>query len=266
MAKETALITGAGSGIGRSLCELLLDKGWRVLAVDKQTDGLVSLSERYGDQLKVFEGDVRESSLFSEILRETEARKQWIDFWVNCAGVNGLGEFSKQTKEEFDRTLQVNLLSVVDLSRLALQHMSRRGKGCICNIASVAGFVPAPLMTAYCLSKHAVVGFSRSLQSELRMARSPVRILLVSPGFVDTDILQKGQPVGFPEWLSPLLAQPQTVAANILRAYRSGDNEIVPTLNGKVMVALQRWAPWVVGRGQRLLTARTLTDVLLNRY
>lgn len=261
-----ALVTGASRGIGRALTELLLEKQWQVYACDLSTDPLVDLQLQYKDQLKVLEADVREVAAFSEAVRGLESQRRFFDLWINCAGISGIGEFTKTSKADFDKVVQVNLTAVVDLTRIAVQHMNRRGKGTICNLASVAGFVPAPLMTAYCLTKHAVVGFSRSLQAELEMSGSPVKVLLVSPGFVDTEILQKGQPVGFPEWLSPVLAKPQSVAAEILAAYAEGRTEVFPTLNGKVMMAIGKWAPWVLQRSRRLLMARKLSDVFLNRF
>jgi short-subunit dehydrogenase len=266
MAKKIALITGAGSGIGNALCEELLSKGWKIYGVDKVTDGLIRLQEQYGLDLCVREGDVRDSSFIAEIIREVESTKNTFDFWINCAGVSGIGEFLQLSKEDFDKTLEINLLSVVDLTRMALKHMGKRGKGTICNISSVAGFVSAPLMSAYCLTKHALVGFSRSLQAELEMSGSPLKILLVCPGFVDTSILEKGKSVGFPKWLSPILSKPKSVAQDIVAAFESGQKEVVPTLNGKIMLQANKWAPWALGRGRRLLMARSVSDLFLNRY
>jgi short-subunit dehydrogenase len=266
VASETALVTGAASGIGKALTAELLNSGWKVFAIDKKTDSLVEAQVEFSDQLRVYEGDVRETALFEEITREIEAKKEWIDLWVNCAGVSGIGEFSQTSKSEFDKTVEINLLSVVNLTRTALTHMGKRGKGTVCNISSVAGFVSAPLMSAYCLTKHALVGFCRSLQAELSLSGSPLKVLLVCPGFVDTEIIKKGQSEGFPNWLSPLLAKPDSVAKEILSAYKSGQNEIVPTWNGKAMIAAQKWMPWVLSKSRRLLMARSFTDLFLNRY
>jgi short-subunit dehydrogenase len=133
-------------------------------------------------------------------------------------------------------------------------------------MASVAGHVPAPFMTAYVASKHAVVGFSRSLRAELGLLKSPVRCAMASPGFVDTPIIEKGAHAGFPQWLSWLLSKPENCALEILDDLASGKDEIEPTVNGRAMSAAFKLLPKMTVKSSRILLTRSLSDLFFNRY
>lgn len=269
MLMKHVVITGAASGIGKCLAEQFAKKSAHVYAVDLNKAKLLEL-QTWADQndyaIEAIVADVTSTTEIQKFIEKLESKKVRIDTWINGAAISGLGEFQELTPEQFDRVMDVNLHSVVKSTRLALKHMQKNGFGWIINMASVAGFVPAPMMSAYNLTKHAIVGFTRSLQLEMKMTGSPVKMMLVSPGFVETEIINKGQEMGFPEWLSPILAKPEVVANDIIEALQSGKQEITPTLNGKVMMGINRFFPKLLGKNSRLLMTKNWKDLLLNRY
>jgi short-subunit dehydrogenase len=197
--------------------------------------------------------------------RIVEADKR-IDLWFNNAGVAGLGGFQDLKAGDFDRVIDVNLKGLITGTRLALKQMESQGAGIIVNMASVAGHIAPPFMSAYAATKFAVVGFSRALREELKLRDCPVRVVMVSPGFVDTAILARGQRIGFPEWLTWALSTPEQVAQDILMGLAREEEEIFPTWNGKVMLQAHRYFPRAMMRGSRLLLVKRFRDLFLNRY
>ena len=268
IAGQTIVITGAAAGIGRELTLLYAKAGARLVAVDRDAKALESLGDhakKYGFDVEPVEVDVTRPMVLAELAERLIKERKQIHVWINNAGIAPLGGFLDISAETFDRVLDVNLKAVVNGTRVALQTMEAQGFGRIINMASIAGHLPAPFMSAYNASKHGVVGFTRSLQAELRLTGSPVSILLVSPGFVNTEIIARGTALGFPEWLSFMLAKPFDVAKAIVGATHSSRLELYPTANGKLMKRLYHWAPKTTVKSARLLMARSWKDFLLNR-
>ena len=144
--------------------------------------------------------------------------------------------------------------------------MENQGTGTLVNMASIAGHLSAPYMSAYCTTKHAVVGFTRAIREELRLQDSPIKVVLVSPGFVDTSMIARGEKHGFPEWLRWTLSTPEKVAKEILTGIRVGEEELFPTQNGKWMLRAYRHFPKSTMKSSKMLLTRSLKDFLLNRY
>jgi short-subunit dehydrogenase len=265
--RDVVVITGSGNGIGEALAKAFLKKGETVCGLDLNTAALQKVTDFANEKQLLFEAinlDITEQSGVEEFIAQLENSKRRIRIWIHSAGMPGLGDFQNQTEEDFDRVLDVNLLAVIRMTRRVLAHMEKNGFGQIVTLGSVSGFVPAPMMTAYSTSKHALVGFHRSMSLDLKLKGSPVKTLLVSPGFVKTDMIRMGQDKGFPEWLGPVLAEPEVIVKNILRAIEKEQDEILPTLNGKVIRALHLLAPKLVQRSSKLLLARSWKDILLN--
>lgn len=263
------VVTGAASGIGRELVKRLLSFQAVVWAVDVDEGQLRSLDDeakRYGASLFTSVLDVTDFSAVRDFIKEVQSKSRRIDIWINNAGIQKVGALTDQDPVFFDAVMSVNFGSVVSICRELVKVMEAQGEGTILNMASVAGHVPAPFMSAYVASKHAVVGFTRSLRAELELLKSPVRCVMASPGFVDTAIIEKGAHSGFPEWLSWLLSKPDTCALEILEGLVKGKNEIDPTINGKAMTAAFKLLPQLTVKSSRVLLTRSLSDVLFNRY
>jgi all-trans-retinol dehydrogenase (NAD+) len=269
LANKGVVVTGGAHGIGKALVNKLLEEGARVVALDINAPGLAALqddADKFALPLQTVKVDLADSAdLESAYARCLEILGP-IDIWINNAGVNGTGDFTELSLEEFEKVVGVNFVSLTRATRLALTGMNAAGRGLIVNMASVAGIVEAPLMSAYVATKHAVVGFTRALQAELELKDSPTRTLLVCPGFVDTGIIEKGSKMGFPDWLSWMLSTPDTVAAAVVRGIKAGESEIVPTMSGKLMLGMYKTARRTTVKSSRVLLAKSWKDVLLNRY
>lgn len=264
---KTAVVTGAASGIGKALTADFISAGYKVYGVDINGEALSELTKASapGAFVGVIADVTNEEDLrgvAQRVVKEAGA----ITIWVNNAGISGIGDFSRRPLTEWMRVLNINLVGLVYGSKIALEAMEEKGDGVIINMASVAGHVAAPFMTAYSASKHGVVGFTRALQAELRLKHSPVRVIMVSPGFVNTPIIAKGEISGFPEWLSSMLSTPEKVAKQVMKAIRRDEAEVYPTLNGKMMIKAFRHFPKVTMKSSKLLLTKSLKDALLNRY
>jgi short-subunit dehydrogenase len=263
------VVTGAGKGLGRELALLAARNHGIVWALDRDEVALASLLEdakRNGWDIFTQKLDVTDSEQATSVLDAIVRSSKRVDVWINNAGIQRVGSFLGMKSSDFDLVMDVNFNSVVQLTRKVLAQMDQQGCGVILNMASAAGHVPSPFMSAYVAAKHAVVGFSKSLQAELTISKSPVRVAFASPGFVDTAIIERGKDQGFPEWLSWMLSRPEECASEILMKLAKGENEIYPTLSGKLLRKAYTVAPLTTVRGSKLLLTKGLKDFLLNRY
>lgn len=257
-------ITGAASGIGLALAREAARQGARVLAIDRDAKALAALEKEaglLGLGLATLAADVAAGPKFLAALRKAAARRGAPEVFVNNAGIARVATFAETNLADFERVLGVNLKGAVWGTHFALERMQKAREGLIVNIASMAGHLAAPFMTSYSASKFAVVGFTRSLQAELRLAQSPVRVCLVCPGFIDTPIMR--QPgVDFPSRLRWMVARPESAAREILRQALAGRAEVYPDFGGRFLSGLHRWLPGLTARSSRLLVARTWAELL----
>ncbi len=268
LAGKTIIITGAARGIGFETALLLAKNHAKIFAVDIDQAGLTGLEDsfsRLGYSIKTFAGSVTDHDFMRGVRQSVLDQEKFIDVWINNAGVAQIKNFLQTSADEFQRVMDINFHSVVAGTRLALEVMENRGFGLIVNVGSVAGYLPAPLMSSYNASKFAVVGFTKSMQAELRFTSSPVKMMLVSPGFVDTQIVAKGQEQGFPAWLGFMLSTAKDVAKHIVTGIKRGRIEINPTLNGKVMRKMYSVFPDTTVRSSRILLSKNLKDFLTNK-
>jgi short-subunit dehydrogenase len=263
------VITGAGSGIGLEMCKFIAAQDGIVCAIDIDLAALDRLkleSQRDGWDLLAIEGNVCNVEQMNQAIQSIKSKFGRVDGWINNAGIQRIGAFSETSKESFAQVFDVNCTSLIHLTGQLVSLMEHQGHGSILNMASVAGHVPAPFMTAYVASKHAVVGFTKALNAELLLLKSPVMLAFASPGFVKTPIVKAGMQEGFPDWLAWMLSKPEDCAASILKKLARGDREIYPTWSGRAM----RWsygiAPDSTVGSSRALLADSFKDFLLARF
>lgn len=269
LGEKICVVTGAGHGIGLELTRLIAANHGVVWAIDRDQDALNALlaeANRANWDVLPFCGDVTDIEAMKDLVKTIKNKSRRIDLWINNAGIQRVGAFDVMSESDFDLVMNVNLTAVIRITRLVTALMSDQGGGVVLNMASVAGHVPAPFMTAYVAAKHGVVGFTRSLQSEFELLKSPVRAAFASPGFVDTAIIARGNHQGFPEWLSWMLSDPKTCAREILAALASGQNEIRPTMSGSMMRMAYTLMPKTTVRSSKVLLTKGFKDFLLNRY
>jgi short-subunit dehydrogenase len=134
--------------------------------------------------------------------------------------------------------------------------MLESGAGVVVNIASVSGHIAAPYMSAYSASKHAIVGFTRALYEEQRLLQNPIRFVLVSPGFFDSSMLKSHAKLQLGDWFKSMVGNAAEVATATVDAIVKQKFEVVPTMNGKVAIALNHFIPSTLRRASPRLLAK----------
>lgn len=181
--KQTILITGASSGIGRATAKLFQAKGWNVIATmrtpEKETE-LSALANVLVTELDVLALDTIDTAIARGIERFGK-----IDVVLNNAGYGLMGTFESAKRESIIRQFGVNVQGLFDVTQKALPHFRANKQGMFINISSVGGRMTFPLMPLYHATKWAVEGFSESLRWE--MAQIGVKVKVIEPGGVATD-------------------------------------------------------------------------------
>lgn len=186
---KIAIVTGAASGIGRELTVQLLSQGATVVATDIDPAGLEKLKAEQtsaGHRLQTALLNVTDRAACEQVIQATHRQHGRLDFMFNNAGICVFGEVKNMTPEQWDRIIDINIRGVVHGTDIAYKLMCEQGSGHIVNTASGAGLMPIPLMTAYCATKHAVVGLSTALREEGR--RYNVNVSAICPGVISTNI------------------------------------------------------------------------------
>jgi len=178
---KVALVTGVSSGIGRETADLLMEKGARVFGTVREPGKSGALPG-----LEVVQMDVTDTPSVDRAVQEVLGRAGSIDFVVNNAGTLLLGAIEETSLEEARGQFETNFFGILRVTRAVLPHMRNRRSGRIVNMSSVLGFLPAPYMGIYAASKHAVEGYTETLDHEVRPFG--IRALLVEPGFTRTSL------------------------------------------------------------------------------
>ncbi len=241
MAKQTVLITGANSGIGRATAEMLAGRGYRVLATMRNLDKgreLAAAAEKNGWDIALLPLDVRDDAS----VRLAFAQAGEVDVLVNNAGFEVWGPLDEMNVDDLIDQFETNVYGPFRCMSAVLPAMRKRGSGVIVNVSSVAGRVAAPLNGAYAASKFALEALSESLHYEV--GHFGVRVHIVEPGGTETAFPDNRRLVGAgagdeasPYW--PLVGQwehgsatlqgeggrtkPAAVAEAILEAIEKGD-------------------------------------------
>jgi NAD(P)-dependent dehydrogenase (short-subunit alcohol dehydrogenase family) len=171
-----ALVTGAGSGIGRAAAEALEHAGARVAGLDRdkfELDGVLQLW-----------ADVTDGAAVLAAVARTAAELGGIDVLVNAAGIGAVGAVEANDDEEWHRLYDVNVVGVVRVCRAALPWLRRSDRGAIVNVASIAATAGLPQRVCYTATKGAVLSMSRAMAADL--VHEGIRVNCVSPGTVDT--------------------------------------------------------------------------------
>jgi NAD(P)-dependent dehydrogenase (short-subunit alcohol dehydrogenase family) len=224
-ARPVAVVTGASSGIGRAAAVALVAAGFDVAGTSRDTSRVAPL-----DGVTFLDLDVADDASVSAAVGQVIERFGRIDVLVNNAGMGALGAVEESPVAQAQHLFNVNVFGVMRMTKAVLPGMRAQGRGRIINLSSVVGFLPSPFMATYAASKHAIEGYSESLDHEVR--EYGVRALLVQPAYTST---------GF-EANSPRPDTPLPVYADQRRAFdrmmetaiRDGDD---PAVVAKVIVA-----------------------------
>ena len=184
-----AVVTGAGSGIGRTTSLELASRGCDLALVDISESGALETAEAVralGRKVSVHVVDVADRDQMRALPDAVVSRHGKVNIVVNNAGVLVVSRFEDHTLQDFDWIMGINLWGVIYGSKFFLPHIQRAGQGHMVNISSLAGFFPLPGMSSYSLTKYAVRGFSETLRAEL--ASQNIGVTSVHPGIIDTNI------------------------------------------------------------------------------
>jgi NAD(P)-dependent dehydrogenase (short-subunit alcohol dehydrogenase family) len=185
IAPRTALITGAGSGIGRAIALRLARDGWAVAVNDVEPGRAAAVAsevEALGARATAVVADVGDRQAAGRMVAETLGALGAIDLLVNNAGLCRLGSVAEFPEADWRATFRVNVDGVFFCCQAVLPHMQGRGRGNIVNLASWSGKAGAPYFGPYCASKFAVIGLTQSLAKEV--AGQGIRVNAVCPGLV----------------------------------------------------------------------------------
>jgi 3-oxoacyl-[acyl-carrier protein] reductase len=212
----TALITGATQGIGRATAFALGQAGYKIgvcARTESKVRSLVEELRREGIEAAGAAADVGKPDQAERAVQEVSRALGDIEILVNNAGILIAKPFEDLTLEDWDATMTTNVRSLFLMTRAVLPAMRRRRRGTVVNVASLAGRQGFVGGTAYTASKHAVLGFSRSLMLEAR--KDNVRVITICPGSVATGMMED-QPMLKAD--PSRILQPEDVAGTILHA------------------------------------------------
>lgn len=178
-----ALITGASSGIGRDIARNLSEKGYDLVLVARDLKKLEDLKSELKTNIEIESMDVS----ITENCKILHEKHKDIDILVNNAGFGDCGYFTKTNLDRELSMINTNIVAYHILTKLYLQDMKQKDNGKILNVASIAGFMPGPLMATYYATKAYVVRLSEAIREELRKENTKVQISILCPGPVDTN-------------------------------------------------------------------------------
>jgi NAD(P)-dependent dehydrogenase (short-subunit alcohol dehydrogenase family) len=194
MGNPIALVTGASSGIGLATVVELAKAGYDVLATmrnPERQDQLISQAKQAKvlHQIEVWQLDVTDPEMVKRVANDVEEKFERLDLLLNNAGIAVTGVTEEIVMEKWQKQLETNCFGVVTVVQAFLPLMRQNRQGCIINISSGAAFLGAPYKAPYTASKCALEGFSESLRLEL--APLGIKVVLVEPGFFQTNILKE---------------------------------------------------------------------------
>ena len=235
---NTALITGASGGIGAELARYHAAKGGDLVLVARSGDALEQLKQELASahnvKVVVITADLSQPESAESIYQQTEAAGIQIDILINNAGFGGHGKFHQRELAKDQAMMQVNMVSLINLTHLYLQGMVARNSGKILHVASAAAFMPGPLQAVYYATKSFVVSFSQAIAQEL--ADTKITSTALCPGAVATGFVKAGDLEGVSAW--DKAATPESVAKCGYEAMQRGD---LIAINEKALSFMINW-------------------------
>jgi len=230
-----ALITGASSGIGRSMAKYLASLGYQLILVGRDKKKLEELQKSLSVESKVIIADLSDITRVKEVYVMT--KNDDIDILINNAGFGLFGKFYETDINKELEMIHTNIEAVHLLTKLFLRDMQKRNSGYILNVASMAAFGPGPLMATYYATKAYVNNLSEAISEELRREKSNVFVCSLCPGPVDTNFNDTAN-VEFS--VKPLSSD--EVARYAIDSMFKGKVVIIPGFKMKVTMFFRRFA------------------------
>ncbi|MEF2966770.1 3-ketoacyl-ACP reductase [Paenibacillus sp. M1] len=225
---QTAIITGAGKGIGKALAVALAKEGVHLGLIARTAGDLEALQQQlgkeYGVQVHIAAADISKQAEAEAAVSKLIEALGTVDILINNAGIAQFGKFLDMDPADWERIIQVNLMGTYYVTRAALPTMLEKQSGDIINIASTAGERGFATGSAYCASKFALLGMTEALMQEVR--KSDVRVVALTPSTVNTELaVNAGLKIGEED----RMMQPEDVAELALATLKLPRRVVVKT-------------------------------------
>jgi NAD(P)-dependent dehydrogenase (short-subunit alcohol dehydrogenase family) len=253
---RNAFLTGAASGIGRSLAIALAAQGCHLYLVDIDEKGLLNLEQELAtSQVRVWTRtcNLTDRDAVSCVIREAQSASGGIDLLINNAGVAYYGPTHLMTQQQWDWVMTINLLAPIQITQEFLPFLMQRPDPHIVNMCSISGLVAGGRFAAYHTSKYGLVGFTESLRAEY--GRHGMGVTAICPGPVKTNLYDSaasGRPgravPAPPAWLC---ATPERVAAITLKAILRDRRQVLITPAAHALFQLKRFVPGLIDFANR---------------
>jgi uncharacterized protein len=243
---KTALITGAGSGIGLAFAKSLARIGSDLVLTSKDEEKLIKLKDelesKYGNKVWIIAYDLTLSESIEQIIQFLNGNKIHPELIINNAGIGMYGKFDKTDESREIQIIQINIVALTRLTKVMVKRMSENGGGTVLNVASTIAFRKSPKWSVYAASKSYVWSFSRSLELEYR--NSPIRIAVLCPGKTDTDF-DRNADVQTDEGVYSTKKgdSPEYVADYTIKKLRQNKKIIIPGFKNKLKYFLFKFFP-----------------------
>ena len=242
--RSYALVTGGTSGIGYEIARLLATDGYNLVLVARSSERLLEASDEFqelGVDVLMIDKDLFDPAAAREVYHELKSQGIQIDVLINNAAQGQKGKLNDVPLERHLEIIQLNITTVVSLTKLFLDDMLKRKHGRILNLASVVSKTPAPEFAIYAASKAFVLSFSEAIAKELEGSGVTVTALL--PGRTDTDFFFKADMTDTREFQDHELANPVEVAKDGYEALMNGESRVISGMKNKVMVGMMNSMP-----------------------
>lgn len=232
------LITGASSGIGRDMARVFASKGYHLVLVARNEEQLKELAKELKQTNQIEVETIAMDLSIVENCKELHKKVQDVDILINNAGFGDCGNFTKTSLDKEISMINTNIVAYHILMKLYLIDMKAKENGKILNVASIAGFMPGPLMSTYYATKAYIVRISESIREELKKEKSKVQISILCPGPVSTNF-NKVANVKF----HMREANSMEVAKYTIKKMEQGEFYIVPGMDVKLAKVGAKLAP-----------------------
>ncbi|MFM7195854.1 MAG: SDR family NAD(P)-dependent oxidoreductase [Bacteroidota bacterium] len=246
---NTALITGASSGIGMELATIHASRGGDLVLVARSKERLdkmkADLEQQFKIRVHVIAADLSRPGAAKEVHDQTSAMGITVDILVNNAGFGVFGAFQETDPERTGEMIRLNITALTELTWFYLREMVSRNSGRIMNVASTAGFQPGPWFAAYSATKAYVISFTQAIESELRSttATTAIRVITYCPAATETNFSAAAAMEHSALFKGRKNPDAATVALDAYEALMKGESLAIHGLMNRIMVFSQRFVP-----------------------
>jgi 3-oxoacyl-[acyl-carrier protein] reductase len=254
---KTALVTGASRGIGKAISIELAQRGIKhLILVARERQKLAEVAteiETLGVKVTTLSLDLRQLSSINIAIAQAWCTHKPIHLLVNCAGVAHQSTFLNSQADKVEEEISLNLLGMINITRLLAKRMANQKEGTIVNVSSLMGKVAAPTMSTYSATKFAIIGFTQALRSEL--AEHNIEVIALLPTLTDTEMARN---LKLFRWVMPMTAE--QVAKTLVSGLRKNRSEILVGWQSYLAVWCQRIFPQLLQKIM-ILSAPTVSSL-----